>query len=313
MANAAALTQARTLRLSHRTQQWVFLVVVFAPMIAYFATFIIVPLIMGLWGSFTDWRGFGGDQPFVGLRNYSLLLQDRIFLRALQNTFVYVAMYLPATIVLSLGLALAIEATGVFKSFFRMVYFMPVVTSTIATALVWAWLYQPSFGLFNQLLRMGGLPEQTFLRSTDQALPSIVAYALWKNVGYNMVLFIAGLTTIDSSYYDAAKVDGAGPLETFWYITLPLLRPTLALVSITSTIDAMKLFGPVLVMTTPQAYVGAPGGPANATMVLSLYQWLVAFRESQLGYGSAMGIVLFAIMLTLTLVQLRSLRVQWQY
>jgi multiple sugar transport system permease protein len=289
------------------------MLVIFVPMVWYFMTFIIVPLFVGLWGSFTDWQGFAREQPFVGLANYRQLLQDRIFVRALQNTFFYVAMYLPATIVLALSLALAIEATGVFKGLFRMVYFMPVVTSTIATALVWAWLYQPTQGLFNQLLRLAGLPEQTFLRSTTQALPSIVLYALWKNVGFNMVLFVAGLTSIDSTYYDAAKVDGADSLRSFWHITLPLLRPTLALVSITSTIDAMKIFGPVLVMTTPEAYTGAPGGPANSTMVLSLYQWIVAFREGQLGYGAAMGIVLFVIMFTLTLIQLRSARVQWQY
>jgi ABC-type sugar transport system permease subunit len=307
------MTRTPTLALTHRTQKWIFILVVFLPMAAYFTTFILAPLAMGFWGSLTDWRGFGGDQPFVGLRNYNLLLQDRIFMRALRNTFQYVLMYLPGTIALSLSLALAVEATGVFRGFFRMIYFMPVVTSTIATALVWAWLYQPSFGLFNQLLRQAGLPEQLFLRSPDQALPSVVIYALWKNLGFNMVLFIAGLTAIDSTYYDAAKVDGAGRLQTFWHITLPLLRPTLALVSITSTIDAMKVFGPVLVMTTPEAYTGAPGGPANSTMVLSLYQWIVAFRESQLGYGSAMGIVLFAIMFALTLIQLRSMRVQWQY
>jgi multiple sugar transport system permease protein len=298
---------------SQKAQQRIFMWVVFLPMIWYFGTFIIVPLIAGFWGSFTDWQGFQVSQPFVGLDNYRHLLTDRIFLKALKNTFYYVVLYLPATIVLALSLALSIEATGIFRGFFRMIYFMPVVTSTIATALVWAWLYQPSQGLFNQLLRMAGLPEQTFLRSSAQAMPSIVVYALWKNLGFNMVLFVAGLTGIDSSYYDAAKVDGAGSFQSFWHITLPLLRPTMALVSITSTIDAMKIFGPVLVMTTPEAYTGAPGGPANSTMVLSLYQWIVAFREGQLGYGAAMGIVLFLIMFTFTLLQLRSARVQWQY
>jgi len=289
------------------------MLVVFVPMIVYFSIFVIIPMLMGIWGSFTDWQGFSVEKHFIGLDNFRRLLTDQIFLKAVQNTFLYVLMYLPATIILSLGLALAIEATGVLRGFFRMVYFMPVVTSTIATALVWAWLYQPSLGLFNQLLRLANLPELGFLRSTTQALPSIVVYALWKNMGYNMVLFMAGLTAVSTQYYDAAKVDGAGSFQLFWNITVPLLKPTFVFVSITSTIDALKIFGPILVMTTPAAYTGAPGGPANSTMVLSLYQWMVAFREGQLGYGAAMGVVLFLIMLGLTFIQLRSIRVQWEY
>jgi multiple sugar transport system permease protein len=298
---------------SKRFSQNLFMTVVFVPMVAYFMLFIIVPLFMGIWGSFTNWTGFAADQKFIGLDNYTRLISDEIFLRALLNTFLYVIMYLPAAIVLGLGFALLIEATGAFKQFFRTVYFMPVVTSTIATALVWAWLYQPSLGLFNMLLKMAGLAPLQFLRSETQALPSIVVYALWKNMGYVMVLFMAGLSSINRVYYDAAKVDGAGPLHLFRHITIPLLRPTFVFVLITGMIDAMKLFGPVLVMTTPEAYTGVPGGPKNATMVLSLYQWIVAFREGQLGYGAAMGVVLFLIMLVFTLVQLRTMRVQWEY
>jgi ABC-type sugar transport system permease subunit len=298
---------------SKRFSQTLFMTVVFVPMVMYFMLFIIIPLFMGFWGSFTNWTGFAAEQKFIGLDNYARLLNDEIFLRALSNTFLYVAMYLPGAVGLGLGMALIIEATGVFKQFFRTVYFIPVVTSTIATALVWAWLYQPSLGLFNMLLKMVGIAPQLYLRSETQALPSIVVYALWKNMGYVMVLFMAGLASISSVYYDAAKVDGAGPFQLFRHITVPLLRPTFVFVLITTMIDAMKLFGPVLVMTTPEAYTGAPGGPKNATMVLSLYQWIVAFREGQLGYGSAMGVVLFLIMLIFTVIQLRTLRVQWEY
>ncbi len=298
---------------SKRFSQILFMAVVFIPMVMYFMLFIIIPLLMGFWGSLTNWTGFAVEQKFIGLDNYARLLNDKIFQRALLNTFLYVAMYLPGAVGLGLGMALIIEATGVFKQLFRTVYFIPVVTSTIATALVWAWLYQPSLGLFNMLLKMIGVAPLLFLRSETQALPSIVVYALWKNMGYIMVLFMAGLASISSVYYDAAKVDGAGPLQLFRHITVPLLRPTFVFVLITTMIDAMKLFGPVLVMTTPEAYTGAPGGPKNATMVLSLYQWMVAFREGQLGYGSAMGVVLFFIMLIFTVIQLRTLRVQWEY
>lgn len=298
---------------SKKFSQYLFMTVVFVPMVVYFMIFIIVPMFMGIWGSFTDWAGFSNTQNFVGLANYTRLLGDKIFLRAVLNTFLYLLMYLPAAIGLGLSFALLIEATGAFKQFFRTVYFLPVITSTIATALVWAWLYQPSLGLFNMLLKMAGLPPLLFLRSETQALPSIVVYALWKNMGYVMVLFMAGLSAINRVYYDAAKVDGAGTWPLFRHITIPLLRPTFVFVLITGLIDAMKLFGPVFVMTTPEAYTGVPGGPKNATMVLSLYQWIVAFKEGQLGYGAAMGVVLFLIIMTFTVIQLRTLRVQWEY
>jgi multiple sugar transport system permease protein len=298
---------------SKKFSQYLFMAVVFVPMAAYFMIFIIIPMFMGIWGSFTDWAGFSTTQKFVGLANYTRLLGDKVFLRALLNTFLYLLMYLPAAIVLGLSFAFLIEATGIFKQFFRTVYFLPVITSTIATALVWAWLYQPSLGLFNMLLKMAGLQPLLFLRSESQALPSIVVYALWKNMGYVMVLFMAGLSAINRVYYDAAKVDGAGTWPLFRHITIPLLRPTFVFVLITGLIDAMKLFGPVLVMTTPEAYTGVPGGPKNATMVLSLYQWIVAFKEGQLGYGAAMGVVLFLLILGVTIIQLRTLRVQWEY
>jgi multiple sugar transport system permease protein len=194
---------------------------------------------------------------------------------------------------------------------FRTTYFMPVVTSTIATALIWSYLYQPSFGLFNQILAILHLPQQSFLKSTTQALPSIAFYALWKNMGFTMVIFLAGITSIDRVYYDAAKVDGASGWQSFRKITLPLLQPAMVFVLITGVIGALQVFGPIYVMSAGGD--GLPGGPANATMVVSVYQWLMAFRELELGYGSAMGIVLFVIILTLTLFQVRFLRRRWEY
>lgn len=295
-----------------RIQQKLFLLMVLVPMIIIFLLFWVYPLLGGIWGSFTLWRAFNPDQPFVGFRHYLALLDDPIFLTALANTFYYAVLYLPAAIILALLLAMAIEASGVFRGFFRMVYFIPVVTSTIATALIWQWLYQPTFGLFNQLLELAGLPTQSYLKSTTQALPSIVVYALWKNVGFNMVLFIAGLTSIDSSFYDAAKVDGANRWQIFWQITLPLLQPTIVFVVITGIISTLQIFGPVYVLSSTGGDA-LPGGPANATMLVSLYQWLVAFRELELGYGSAMGVILFLIILILTLAQMRFLRARWEY
>jgi ABC-type sugar transport system permease subunit len=295
-----------------KLQKTIFILAVIVPMMAIFLLFWVYPLIGGIWGSFTLWRGFNPDQPFVGLRHYQALLNDPIFIKAFYNTFYYALLYLPANVVLALLLALAVEATGILRGAFRMIYFIPVVTSTIATALIWQWLYQPSFGLFNQVFELVGLPTQSYLKSTTQALPSIVLYALWKSIGFNMVIFIAGLSSIDPSFYDAAKVDGANRWQTFWRITLPLLQPTMVFVLVTGVISTLQVFGPIYVMSSTGGDV-LPGGPANSTMVVSLYQWLVAFRELELGYGSAMGVVIFLIILILTLAQVRFLRARWEY
>jgi multiple sugar transport system permease protein len=185
------------------------------------------------------------------------------------------------------------------------------VTPVIATALVWKWLYQPSLGLLNQLLTLGDLPTQRWLISNDLALPSIAFYTIWKNVGFDMVIFLAGLTTIPHDYYDAAKVDGANRWQLFRNVTIPLLRPTFVFVLVTGIIFSLQVFGPIFVMSS--AGDSLPGGPNNSTILVSVYQWLMAFRELELGYGSAMGMILFGIILILTLLQLRFLQTRWEY
>ncbi len=274
--------------------------------------FWIYPLVNGLWGSYTDWRAFQPERAFVGLANYRALANDDVFVETLVNTGQYTLMYLPLNVLIGLCLALAVEASGRLRGLFRTIYFMPVVASLVATALMWKWLYQPSLGLFNQLFDLVGLPQQSFLTSTSQALPSIVAFALWKNVGLTMVLFMAGLNGIDRTYYEAARVDGAARGQLFWGITLPLLRPTLVFVVLTGIIDTLQVFLPVFILSS----VGAnspPGGPSNSTNVVAVYQWAVAFGQLNLGYGMAMGMVLFAIILVVTLTQSRFLRQAWEY
>ncbi len=307
-----APTGGRRRRGGRNADQRLFVVVTLVPTALGLLIFWIYPLVNGLWGSFTDWHAFTPDRQFIGLDNYRTLANDRVFTRALRNTFEYALIYLPLNIVIGLALAIAVEASGRMRGFFRTVYFMPVVASVIATALMWKWLYQPSLGLFNQILDMVGLPGQRYLQSTTQALPSIVLYSLWKSVGLTMVLFMAGLNGIDRSYYEAAKVDGASRGRLFWGITMPLLRPTMVFVMITGIIETLQVFGPVFIMSS----VGAnspPGGPANSTMVVAVYQWAVAFGQLNLGYGMAMGMVLFAIILAVTLAQSRFLRQAWEY
>ena len=292
--------------------QRLFVVVTLVPAFLAIVVFWFYPILNGFYGSFTDWRAMTTQRSWIGLEHYRTLWNDDVFREALVNTGQYALMYLPLNIALGLLLALAVENSGRLRGFFRTIYFLPVVASAIATALMFKWLYQPTLGLFNQLLDIVGLPGQDYLLSTSQALPSIVAYSIWKNVGLTMVLFMAGLNGIDRSYYEAAKVDGANRMQLFRGITLPLLRPTMVFVTITGFIETLQVFGPVYIMSS----VGAnspPGGPSNSTMVVAVYQWQVAFGQLNLGLGMAIGMVLFFIILIVTLAQSRFLRQAWEY
>ncbi len=295
-------------------KRW-FLGVTLVPLLISFALFWIYPVVACIVYSFTRWQAFETSTPFVGLENFTRAFNDPIFVKSLVNTFFFAAMYLPLIIIGGLILALLVNAAGALKDTFRMIYFIPVITSVIATAFVWRYMYQPRIGIFNMLLEAINLPAQRWLLDTGQALPSVVIYAAWQSIGLNMVWFLAGLTTIDQTYYDAALVDGANSWQLFRHITLPMLRPTFVFVTIIGAISALQVFGPIYIMTSTGISSGdsPPGGPANATMVVVLYQWLTAFRELDLGYGAAMGVILLIIILGLTILQLRWFGARWEY
>lgn len=298
-----------------RRNQQLFILSVLVPMLLFFAIFYIYPIISGFAGSLTNWRAFqdASQRLFIGLDNYTQLFRDPIFLAALGNTFRYALMYMPLAIILSLAIALAINASGILAGFFRTVYFLPVVTSVIATALIWSvGFYQPRYGLFNQVFALLGLPQQSFLRSPNTALFSVVIYSVWKGLGYDIVIFMAGLSGIPTTFYEAARVDGANRWQTFRHVTLPLLQPTIVFVIITGIINSLQIYGPIYVMTVASG-ADKPGGPLNSTVSVAVYQWQAAFSELKLGYGSAMGIVLFFIILGITLLQSRFLRRRWEY
>jgi len=305
-------TRLANLIQNQKFQKNVFVLSALVPMIIFFGVFYIYPVIGGILGSLTNWRAFVPARDFVGLAQYQKLFADPIFLASVKNTFIYTATYLVINTILALSLALAVDASGILRSLFRTIYFLPVVTSVVATALIWNWLYQPRYGLINIILNAFGIPSQPFLRDPSQALISIVFYAVWKQVGYDMVLFMAGLSGISRSFYEAAKVDGANRWQVFRYITLPLLQPTVVFVTITGIIGSLQVFGPVYIMSS-LSINDLPGGPLNSTYVISVYQYQVAFKQLELGYGSAMGIVLFIIVLVVTLFQSRFLRRRWEY
>jgi ABC-type sugar transport system permease subunit len=317
MRGTSAITKTRELAgarirvRTYRSQQLAFVLSVLLPLMAFFVLFWLYPIGRGFWGSLTLWSAFDPEAPFIGVDNYTRAAGDPIFHASLRNTFVYALMTVSFQTVLGLALALAIDASLRRRGLFRTIYFLPYVTPVIATALIWKFLYLPSLGLFNQLLTLANLSSRDWLLSTTEALPSIALYSVWKNVGFSMVIFMAGLASIPRDYIDAAKVDGAGPWQVFRHVTLPLLRPTLLFVLVIRVIFTFQEFGPFFVMTSEGASL--PGGPSNSTIVVAVYQWLMAFRELQLGYGAAMGMILFLIILVLTLVQLRTLRTRWEY
>ncbi|NIS80151.1 MAG: ABC transporter permease subunit [Anaerolineales bacterium] len=306
--------EAFALRIGWGGKPWL-MAVTLVPLVISFLLFWIYPIIASLIYSFTRWQAFEREHPFVGLENFARAFGDPIFIKSLSNTILFAIIYLPLIIIGGLVLALLVNAAGRLKETFRMIYFIPVVTSVIATAFVWRYMYQPRIGIFNMFLEALHLPPQRWLLDIGQALPSVVVYAAWQSLGLNMVWFLAGLTTIDQTYYDAALVDGASSWQLFRHITLPLLRPTFAFVSVVGAINAFQIFGPIYIMTATGISSGdsPPGGPANSTMVVVLYQWLTAFRELNLGYGAAMGIILLLIILGLTILQLRWLRTRWEY
>ncbi|WP_220446552.1 carbohydrate ABC transporter permease [Paenibacillus piri] len=266
------------------------------PAVIGFAIFTAIPLIASLCISFYDWNTLS-DPKYIGLGNYlKIFTNDPIFMTALKNTFWYAVGVVPFSIALGLGAALLLNQQIIGIAFWRTIYFMPVMTSTVAISLVWKWLYNPEVGLINVLLREIGVQEPpTWLTSVTWALPSIIIVTIWKTIGYNMVIFLAGLQNIAKDLYEAAEIDGSGKWNGFWYITLPLLRPTTFFITVISVIHSFQVFGYALVMTE--------GGPGVATNTLVLYIYQQGFKFFNMGYASAIAWVLFIILLVFTLIQ----------
>lgn len=270
---------------------WVFLL----PSLVLFATFTGIPVIAALGISFTQWDLFNPAR-FIGLDNYTKLFGDPIFARVMGNTAYFVLLSVPVQMLIGLGCALALNRGIRGQTFFRIAYFLPVVTSTIAAALVWAWLFNANFGLINALLSLVGITDvPRWLASTQWAMPAVIIVSIWQNLGYAMVLFLAGLQNIRADLYDAAAIDGARGWRRLWFITLPLLSPTTFFVLIISIIGSFQIFELVFVMTQ--------AGPANATNTLVYYIYQNGFQFYQMGYASAAAMILFVIVLIMTLVQ----------
>lgn len=283
-----------------------------APAVIFFCLLLVYPIFSGFLLSFQDWNLLAKEASFVGLGNYTKALRDPLFKKSLWNTVYYTLMTIPATVVLSLVVALMINSRLVkWKSLFRILYFIPVVTSMVAISFVWKWMYNPRYGLINLALEAIGLNGQSWLSSPTLALPSIAIMMIWQSLGFYMVLFIAGLQGIPETLYEASTIDGANRWQTFAYITLPLLNPTIVFILITSVINSFQVFVPVFVMTS--STTGEPGGPLNSTRVLVYHLYSIAFRNLDMGYGSAIAFILFAILLVITVLQFRVVQHKVEY
>lgn len=251
--------------------------------------------------SFADWDVLT-PPTFAGLDNYQRLITDTTFSKALSNTAYYFTLMVPTTTMLALLLALLMNQKLRAITWYRTVYFLPVVTSTVAAALVWSWIYAKDFGLLNFFLKSFGLEPVAWLSSARWAMPAISIMAVWGNLGQGMIIFLAGLQAIPQSYYEAAEVDGANSWQKFFRITLPLITPSLFFYFIITMIDAFQVFEQIFVMSE--------GRPTNNTITMVFYIYRNAFRNFKMGYASTQAIVLFAIIMVLTLIYWR-LQEKW--
>ncbi len=260
-----------------------------------FLIFTLFPVLASLFISFTDWNIYTSFS-FNGIQNYIDLLGDHVFLKALSNTLLLVLMIIPASIVLSLLLAVTLNEMK-FARIYRVMIFIPVVTSLTAVSLVWTLLYNTDFGLINAMLSIIDVKPVGWLTNRGTALVSLSIMTVWKILGYNMTIFLAGLQGIPDQLYESAEIDGAGKVRKFFSITVPLLGPTTYFITVIALIQIFQIFEQVYLMTG--------GGPANATQTIVLYLYSNAFRFLKMGYASAIAYVLFFLIFFISLIQHR--------
>ena len=267
------------------------------PATTIFIAFTAFPFFHSLYLSFHKWAILTPNRPYIGLGNYQALFANHEFWNAVKNTLVFSAGAIPGTLAVSLGVALLLWRGIRGRNLFRTVYFLPVVTSLVVVAVVWSWIFDPQFGLVNQLLKMLGIKGPAWFYRPGWAMFAVVFTSIWKNAGYYMVIFLAGLHGIPDMYYECAELDGANAVQKFWHITLPLLRRLMALVSVMLTIASFKVFALVDVMTG--------GGPMRGTETIVNYLYREGFQSLKMGYASAIAWVLFLTILLISLFQMK--------
>ena len=287
----ASRNEARAQRRKTILQGWVFIL----PNFIGFAILTLVPVLILFYMAFTKWNIFGGSE-WTGLENFARLFGDKSFHKALINTLYYTAIHVPLTLAISLGLALLFNTKLRALAFFRTAAFFPYITSIVAVAVVWNMLFSPDNGVINQALMAIGVDNPPgWTTSSTWAMPAVIIVGTWREAGYFMLLFLAGLQTVPRELHEAARMDGANAWQRFTNITLPCLRPTTYFITVILTIQSLKIFDLVLVMTG--------GGPGQSTLVLSQFIYNQGFINNQFGYGASAAVVLFIIAVSVTLAQ----------
>lgn len=284
-------------------KEWLTGYLMIFPVVAGLLVFYIYPIFKVIIDSFYEVGSFN-KRLFVGLDNYLTMFNDPKMWSSLFNTFSYVIVIVPGTIIISLILAALLNTKIKGRGFFRVVYFIPAITMGAAVAMIWKWMYNSDYGIINVILNVLGFDSVNFLTNPNTALLSICLVSIWINVGYNMIILLAGIQGISRTYYEAAAIDGASPVKQFLGITLPLVTPTLFFVLITNLIGTFQTFDTIYMM------IKESGIAMEATQSMVMYFFRNAFSYSKKGYASALAVFLFLIIMLVTLIQMK-LQKKW--
>jgi multiple sugar transport system permease protein len=273
-----------------------------APGIIVFSIFTLAALVFAFYLTFHRWSIIEPAKPFVGLTNYRDMMHDSRFAESVVNTVYFTGASIPLTMLIGLGLAVLLNLPIRFRGLFRTAYYLPVVTPFIVSALLWKWLYNGDYGLFNFYLLKAHLINEPllWLSSQNLAMPAVILMSVWGGVGFNMVVYLAGLQSIPAEIYESAMIDGAGALARLRHITVPMLRPTTLFLLVIGIIGSLQVFTQIFVMTS--------GGPVNKTTTMVYYMYIWAFKYYDMGYASTLAFALFVMLLAFTAFQLRLFR-----
>ena len=281
-----------------------YIILFLLPSVLGFIVFSLLPMISALFLSFTDWDVIGGSPNLIGLKNYIDILKSEEFLRVIFNTMKFISLYIPGIIILSLCVALMFNSNVKHVAVFRVLLFIPVLTSWIAGSLIWRSVLSGQYGMLNSLLAIIGIQGPAWLTDPKWAMTSIVIVSIWKDLGFFSLIIFGGLRGIDRTLYEAAEIDGANGFQILKKITIPLVTPTLFFVLVTTMISSFQLFSQIMVMTA--------GGPMGATQVMVERIYIYGFRYFEMGYATALSIILLIVIVTITLIQL-ILQKKWVY
>ncbi|WP_435924685.1 carbohydrate ABC transporter permease [Paenibacillus sp. DYY-L-2] len=271
---------------------WLFIL----PPVLGFVLFTLFPLAYSVYGSFTDWDGLG-QMDFIGLSNFKELLTDELFHKAAFNT-IFMMLGIPIGLLLALLVALGLNRGIPGTTTFRVIYYIPVISSLAAISIMWSWAFNGDYGLVNQFLEIFGIQGPNWLMNKHTVKPALIMMTVWKGLGYTMLLYLAALQSVPRSYYEAAELDGASGFKAFWHITWPMVKPVTFFIVVTNIIGGSQIFTEINIMTNT-------GGPEYSSASVVFYIWQKAFDNFQMGYASAMAVVLGIFIFIVTLIQFK--------